>query len=153
MTTVVDLLEHPVVISVDNSHILESFCPVGTHPRLAEGALNVTGVGDEVLPSAGNTDVVPGVPIATVNHSGACRTLNVEKKWEQQKLESYVQFRRRLSARNVMQDMFDSVFFDPMAINRVGCAEYVARSRASNGVVRFAHQSDHVSYLRRAKFA
>lgn len=104
-----DGLEHTIIIDVVNPHRLESVCPIGTHPCLADGTLSVAVNGEEVLLAPGEVTVAPGVSIYAVKFPGACRSLGLEKCWERKKLESYGQSGRRLSLRNTMHDMFSPI--------------------------------------------
>ena len=146
VTTDTDGLEHTIIISVVNPHILESSCPVGTDPCLADGALNVVVDGEDVLLAPGEVTVAPGVSIAAINLPGACRSFGFEKYWERKKLERFGQSGRRLGLGNAMQDMSDWILADPTATNKVECAEYVDRSTTGDGVSLFAKQSEHVSF-------
>ena len=146
VTTDADSLEHSIIISVANPHSLESSCPFGTYPCLADGALHVTVDGEEVLLAPGEVTVGPGVSIAAVNLPGACRSFGFEKYWERKRLERSAKNGRSLSLRNTIQDMSDWVLADPTATNQVECAEYVARAMAGDGVGLFAKQSEHVSF-------
>ena len=146
VTTDSEGFEHTIVVSVINPRSLESSCPVGTYPCLADGALHVTVDGEEVLLSPGEVTVAPDVSIAGVNLPGSCRSFGFEKYWEKKKLERISHSGRRLSLKNTMHDMSDWVLSDPTATNKLECEEYVARSTAGSGVGLFAHQSEHVSF-------
>ena len=141
-----DGLDHTIAIYVANPHSLESSCPLGTSPCLADGALKVVVDGEEVLLAPGEVTVAPGVAIAAVNLPGACRTFGFEKYWERKKLELLDTSRRTLVSTNAMQDMSDWVLSDLTMTNKVECAEYVASVTAVGGAGMFAKQSEHASF-------
>ena len=139
-------LEHTIIISVSNPHSLESSCPVGTSPCLADGALHVTVDGEEVLIAPGDVTVARDVSIAAVNLPGACRSFGFEKYWERKKLENFAQSSRKLSLRKAKQDMSDWVLADPTVTDKAECAEYIAQCTSGDGVGLFEKQSEHVSF-------
>lgn len=73
MATDTDGLEHTIAIQVTDPSSLDSSCPVGVSPCLANGALTVDVDGREVLLSPGSVSVGPDMAIAAVNLPGACR--------------------------------------------------------------------------------
>ena len=78
LTTDTDGLDHSIVIQVTNPQSLESSCPVGMSPCLADGALTVEIDGEETLLAPGTVDVGSGVAVSTVNLPGACRSFGFE---------------------------------------------------------------------------
>eukprot|EP00903_Cladosiphon_okamuranus_P015479 g14291.t1 len=144
VTTDVEGSDHSIVIEVSKPHSLESACPAGVNPCLADGALNVSIDGSEVLLRPGTVSVAPGVTVSAVNLPGACRSFGFEKYWEQKKLE-YAQAtgRRRLA---VEQSMGEWVIGDPTATNMEECIEYVVRATAVSDAGMFEHQSEHASF-------
>lgn len=68
-----DQLDHTIVITVTDPHNLESACPVGVAPCLAEGALTVKLDGSEALLAPGEVVLGPDVSISGVNLPVACR--------------------------------------------------------------------------------
>lgn len=79
ITTDSDGLDHSIVIQVTDPHSLESSCPVGMSPCLANGSLTVEIDGEESLLAPGTVEVGPGVAISAVNLPGACRSFGFEK--------------------------------------------------------------------------
>ena len=73
-----DGLEHTIVISVTDPHSLESECPYGRSPCLADGALSVDIDGEAALLAPGEVTLGPDVAIAAVNLPGACRSFGFE---------------------------------------------------------------------------
>lgn len=71
LTTDDDGLQHTLVISVKNPHSLESSCPAGVSPCLAEGALSVLVDGEETLVEPGTVSVGPGVEVSAANLPGS----------------------------------------------------------------------------------
>ena len=72
-TTGVDGDQHTIVIQVNDPHTLDSACPVGVAPCLAEGALSVEVDGEEALLAPGVVWLAPDVAVSAVNLPGACR--------------------------------------------------------------------------------
>lgn len=72
-TTGVDGLEHTMVIQVTDPHTMDSACPVGVTPCLAEGALSVEIDGEEALLTPGALSLAPNVAISAINLPGECR--------------------------------------------------------------------------------
>ena len=73
MTTDIDGLQHNMVIQVTDPHSMDSACPVGVSPCLAEGALSVEIDGEEALLAPGAVTLAPDVAISAVNLPGECR--------------------------------------------------------------------------------
>jgi len=78
VTTDDEGIEHTIDISVTNPHSMESACPVGVSPCLAEGALTVKIDDVESMSSPGEVTLGPGVAISAVNLPGACRSFGYE---------------------------------------------------------------------------
>ena len=74
-----DGIEHTIVISVVNPHSLESKCPEGQSPCLADGALSVEIDRNAALLAPGEVNLGPNVAVAAVNLPGACRSFGFEK--------------------------------------------------------------------------
>ena len=72
-TTDTDGLDHTIVITVTDPHSLDSACPVGVSPCLADGALTVQLDGKDALLAPGEVLLGPQVAISAVNLPGACR--------------------------------------------------------------------------------
>ena len=72
-TSSVDGDQHTIVIQVNDPHNLDSACPVGVAPCLAEGALSVKFDGEEALLAPGVVWLAPDVAVSAVNLPGACR--------------------------------------------------------------------------------
>eukprot|EP00903_Cladosiphon_okamuranus_P020827 g19127.t1 len=149
-----DNVDHSIVIQVKDPSSLDSACPAGVSPCLANGALSVLLDGEETLVSPGTVEMAPGVTVSAVNLPGACRSFGFEKYWEQKQLE-YAQIGRRLDQSS--QTMADWILGDPTATNPAECAEYIAHaitdvsggSGGDNGVDEsglFSHQSEHASF-------
>ena len=79
ITTDVEGVDHTIEISVTDPHNLESSCPNGASPCLADGALSVYLDGQESLVSPGQVILGPGVATSAVNLPGACRSFGFEK--------------------------------------------------------------------------
>ena len=79
MTSDDEGVDHTIEISVTDPHNLESSCPDGVSPCLAEGALSVTLDGQKSLVSPGKVTLGPGVAISAVNLPDACRSFGFEK--------------------------------------------------------------------------
>lgn len=73
LTADADGVQHSIVIEVKDPHSLESSCPAGVSPCLAEGTLSVLVDGEETLLQPGTVSVGPGVEISAVNLPGSCR--------------------------------------------------------------------------------
>ncbi|CAB1115047.1 unnamed protein product [Ectocarpus sp. CCAP 1310/34] len=138
-------LDHSVVITVKDPHSLESSCPAGVTPCLANGALSVSLDGKEALSAPGVVEMAPNMKVSVVNLPGACRSFGFEKYWERKKLEYAQAGGRRLSSKD--QDMGDWILGDPTATNMAECTEYVARHVVEGGDGGlFAHKSEHASF-------
>ena len=72
-TTSEDGGDHAIVIQVTDPHSMDSACPVGVTPCLAEGALSVEVNGEEVLLAPGTVRLADDVAVSVVNLPGACR--------------------------------------------------------------------------------
>eukprot|EP00752_Nemacystus_decipiens_P014856 g13227.t1 len=142
-TTDAEGFDHSIVIEVTNPHSLESACPAGVSPCLADGALSVFIDGSEELVQPGTVSVAQGVTVSAVNLPGECRSFGFEKYWEQKRLEYAQATGRRLL---VDQAMGEWVLGDPTATNLAECAEFVARATAVSEAGLFEHQSEHVSF-------
>eukprot|EP00903_Cladosiphon_okamuranus_P019467 g17901.t1 len=143
ITTDAEGSSHSIVIEVADPHSLESVCPAGVSPCLADGALRVSIDGSEELSRPGSVSVAPGVTVSAVNLPGACRSFGYEKYWERKKLEYVQAAGRRL---NTMQTMGEWVLGDPTATNIEECMEYVAGQNAVSEAGIFEHQSEHTSF-------
>ncbi|CAM9269926.1 unnamed protein product [Ectocarpus sp. 8 AP-2014] len=144
ITTDGDGQEHSIIISVKDPHSLDSDCPPGVSPCLADGSLSVVLDGNETLLAPGAVELAPDVKVSVVNIPGACRSFGFEKYWERKKLEYAQAGGRRL---RVQQSMGEWILGDPTATNMAECTEYVARHVAGgeDGDL-FAHQSEHASF-------
>ena len=150
-----DGVDHTIVITVADPHSLDSACPDGVSPCLAEGALDVRLDGETALLGPGEVVLGPGVAVSAVNLPGACRSFGFEKYWERKKAE-YTAERRRLTFPGGLQDMGEWVLGDPTVTNMAECEEYVARAVAAaaatdggggaDGGGLFAHDSEHASF-------
>eukprot|EP00903_Cladosiphon_okamuranus_P020829 g19129.t1 len=147
-------VDHSIVIQVKDPSSLDSACPAGVSPCLANGALSVLLDETEALLSPGSVNTAPGVAVSAVNLPGACRTFGFEHYWER-KQEEYAQLGRRLDESS--QTMAEWVLGDPTATNPTECAEYVARAVTSGSAGAgsggdidesglFSHQSEHASF-------
>ncbi|CAN0249910.1 unnamed protein product [Scytosiphon promiscuus] len=145
ITADADSVEHTIVIEVTNPHTLESSCPEGVSPCLADGALTVEIDGSRVLLTPGTVSVGPEVAISAVNLPGACRSFGFEQYWDRKKLE-FAQAGRKLNLVGGMQDMSDWILGDPTMTNVAECAEYVAYSMAAGDAGLFNHESEHTSF-------
>lgn len=74
-----DDVDHSIVIEVKDPHSLDSACPAGVSPCLADGALRVVIDGQETLAAPGSVFVGQGVEIMAANLPGACRSFGFEK--------------------------------------------------------------------------
>eukprot|EP00903_Cladosiphon_okamuranus_P021428 g19697.t1 len=142
ITKDVEGVDHTIEISVTDPHSLDSSCPEGVSPCLADGALSVKLDGQESLLSPGEVTLGPGVAISAVNLPGACRSFGFEKYWEHKKLQN-AGGGRRLSLVGFMQDMGEWILADPTATNMEECAQYVA---AAGETGLFDHASEHASF-------
>ncbi|CAM9380344.1 unnamed protein product [Ectocarpus sp. 8 AP-2014] len=88
LTTDTDGLEHSIVIEVAEPHNLDSSCPAGVSPCLADGALVVLLDGEESLLAPGTVVLGGDVEVSAANLPGACRSFGFEKYWERKKLEN-----------------------------------------------------------------
>ena len=70
---------HTIVISVTDPHNLDSTCPVGVSPCLAQGSLTVELDGGVALLAPGEHVLGPNVAVSAVNLPGACRSFGFEK--------------------------------------------------------------------------
>ncbi|CAN0040712.1 unnamed protein product [Scytosiphon promiscuus] len=145
MATDADGLEHTIAVQVTDPYSLDSACPVGVSPCLANGALTVEVDGREVLLAPGSVSAGPDVAIAAVNLPGACRSFGFEKYWEHKKVE-YAQAGRKLGLATEMQDMAKWILGDPTATNIAECEEYVTRASVGGESGLFAHESEHASF-------
>lgn len=144
VTTDTEGFDHSIVIEVTDPHSLESACPAGVSPCLADGALSVFVDGSEELLKPGTVALAPGVTVSAVNLPGECRSFGFEKYWERKKLEYAQATGRRLMAN---QSMADWVLGDPTATNMEECVEYVSKATAVGGEAGlFEHQSEHASF-------
>ena len=73
VTTSGDSIDHAIVIQVTDPHSMDSACPVGVTPCLAEGALSVEVNGEEALLAPGTLWLAHDVAVSAVNLPGACR--------------------------------------------------------------------------------
>lgn len=143
VTTDSEGLDHSIVVEVADPYSLESACPAGVAPCLADGALRVTIDGSEELLQPGHVPVAAGVSVSAVNLPGGCRSFGFEKYWEQKTQEYALASGRRLAAE---QGMGEWVLDDPTATNMEECLEYVARATAGGDEGMFEHQSEHASF-------
>ncbi|CAM9530170.1 unnamed protein product [Ectocarpus fasciculatus] len=79
LTTDSDGFDHSIVIEVADPHSLDSSCPAGVSPCLADGALIVLVDGEEVLLTPGTVSLGPDVEVTAANLPGACRSFGFEK--------------------------------------------------------------------------
>ena len=142
VTTDAEGFDHSIVVEVTNPHSLESVCPAGVNPCLADGALSVFIDGAEELLQPGTVSVAPGVSVSAVNLPGECRSFGFEKYWERKKLEYAQATGRRLAT----QSMGEWVLGDPTATNMAECMDYVEKATASGDAGLFEHQSEHTSF-------
>lgn len=150
--------DHSIAISVSNPQSLDSSCPSGMSPCLADGALSVTIDGENALATPGSAVPGPGVGISAVNLPGACRSFGFEKYWERKMLDGIrVGQASSYESQNLAepsadytgatadQGMSEWVLGDPTAANMMECAAYVSQSIGADGGL-FAHQSEHASF-------
>lgn len=79
LTTDADGFDHSIVIEVEDPHNLESSCPAGVSPCVADGSLRVLVDGVEELSQPGTVFLAPDVQVSAVNLPGACRSFGFEK--------------------------------------------------------------------------
>lgn len=79
LTTDADGVDHSVVIEVKEPHNLNSSCPDGVSPCLADGSLRVLLDEEETLLAPGTAVLDQGVEISAANLPGACRSFGFEK--------------------------------------------------------------------------
>lgn len=137
-----DGLLHTVVITVKDPHNLNSGCPGGVSPCLADGSLSVVLDGRETLREPGSVMLGPDVEVFAVNLPGECRSFGFEKYWEREKREYALQADHRRLGESV--DMGEWILGDPTATNMVERTEYVARAMADKDGL-FSYQSEHAS--------
>ena len=82
LTTDADDFDHSIVIEVKDPHSLESSCPAGVSPCLADGSLRVVLDGEEALNAPGTVVLGEEVQVSAVNLPGACRSFGFEKVCE-----------------------------------------------------------------------
>lgn len=136
-----DGFPHSVVISIKDPHTINSSCPAGQTPCLADGSLGVVLDGEEALLAPESVELAPGVQITAVNIPGECRSFGFEEYWERKKLEAAGGGR----ALSETVSMGDWVLADPTVTNMVECIEYVGSAMEADGGL-FAHQSEHSSF-------
>ncbi|CAM9909083.1 unnamed protein product, partial [Ectocarpus sp. 6 AP-2014] len=134
-------VHHTVVIEVREPQNLDSSCPAGLSPCLADGSLSVLLDGEEELLAPGTVSLGRDVQVSAANLPGACRSFGFEKYWERKRLEN-ARHGRRLST---TMGMGEWILGDPTATNMDECIEYVARAEVEEGGV-FTHQSEHASF-------
>ena len=69
--------DHTILVTVDDPYSLDSACPVGVSPCLADGALTVELDGEIALLSPGEVVLGPQVAVSAANLPGACRYAQV----------------------------------------------------------------------------
>ena len=79
LTTDSNGFDHSIVIEVADPHSLDSACPAGVSPCLADGALTVLLDGEESLLAPGTVVLGEDVEISAANLPGACRSFGFEK--------------------------------------------------------------------------
>ena len=137
--------DHNIVISVRDPHNLDSACPEGVYPCLADGSLSVEINGKTALLAPGEVSLGPKVAVSAVNLPGACRSFGFEKYWERKKTEHAAAGRGLNSVFEDMEDMGEWILGDPTATNQIECAEYVAAATGTDADL-FAHNSEHTSF-------
>lgn len=70
--------DHTIVVEVKHPDSLDSSCPEGLSPCLAEGALTVLLDGEEQLLAPGSVTLGEQVVVSAVNLPGACRSFGFE---------------------------------------------------------------------------
>jgi len=143
LTTDAEGFDHSVIIEVTDPQSLESACPAGVSPCLADGALSVFIDGSETLLKPGVVSVASGISVSAANIPGACRSFGFEKYWEQKQLESALATGRRLSTEHGMAEW---ILDDPTVTNMADCMEYVATATANGDAGLFDHQSEHTLF-------
>lgn len=78
LTTDAEGAQHDIVINVKDPHSLESSCPEGVSPCLADGSLSVYLDGKEELLAPGTVSVGRQVAVSAVNLPGECRSFGFE---------------------------------------------------------------------------
>ena len=152
LTTDDDGLHHSIVVKAKEPHHLDTACPVGVSPCLADGSLVVALDGEEVLARPGTLSLAPGIEITAVNIPGECRSFGFKAYWAKKKQENaaYWAKKEKENAQDSRKlgatlSMGEWLLEDSTATNMADCAEYVARSAAVAGGL-FAHQSEHSSF-------
>ncbi|CAN0044628.1 unnamed protein product [Ectocarpus fasciculatus] len=140
LTTDSDGQIHSIVIEAKNPHDIESSCPAGVSPCLADGSLRVMLDGKEELSAPGSVALADDVIVTAANLPGECRSFGFEKYWERKKLQNALHGRHLGE-----QSMGDWLLGDPTATNMDECTEYVAQAEVQAGGL-FAHQSEHASF-------
>ena len=136
-----DGFPHNAVISINDPHTMDSSCPAGQSPCLADGSLSVVLDGEEALLAPGSVELGPGGEITAVNLPGECRSFGFEKYWEKKKLEAEAGSRRLAETMSIG----DWILSDPAVTNMAECTDYVTDAiRKKDGL--FAHQSEHASF-------
>ena len=79
LTTDADGADHSIVIEAKDPHNLDSSCPAGVSPCLADGSLRVVLDGEEALLAPGAVSLSQDVKISAANLPGACRSFGFEK--------------------------------------------------------------------------
>jgi len=74
-----DGFDHQVVVEVKDPHHLESSCPSGVSPCLADGSLSVTVDGEEALLAPGTISLGENVELSAANLPGSCRSFGFEQ--------------------------------------------------------------------------
>lgn len=88
LTTDSDGVAHSIVIEAKDPHNIESSCPPGVSPCLADGSLRVVLDGVETLSAPGSVTLGKDLVVSAVNIPGQCRSFGFEKYWERKKLEN-----------------------------------------------------------------
>ena len=81
LTTDSDGSDHNIVVHVKDPHNLDSSCPEGVSPCLADGALAVVLDGKETLLTPGTVNLGAAVEVSAANLPGACRSFGFDKVW------------------------------------------------------------------------
>lgn len=132
-----------MVMYVENPHSLDSECPAGVSPCLANGALTIL-LDDEEVTTPGESLLGSGVSFGAVNLPGECRPFGFEKYWAQKVREAEGgsgSAGRRLEEASTMS-MAEWILSDTLATNRKECKAWV---EGASGAI-FDHQSEHVSF-------
>ena len=145
-------IDHSIVVTAKTPHNLETSCPAGVSPCLADGSLTVVLDGEEVVAAPGAASLGPGIDITAVNTPGECRSFGFETYWERKKQENaaYWADKRQVNAQDnrklgVTLSIGDWILANPTATNMADCINYVDRSTAVAGGL-FAHQSGHSTF-------